>query len=138
MLRRLFDHQRWLNSNGRYGKRLVGNELLFESCDLEGADLSKAEIEFAYFIGGSVKSARFLSSNLLFATFEGCDVEGTDFSNANLRWATFLTNHEKAQFAGADLTRTAWNLEQRDQNRKDFPERGDPNKMWPRDTPKPR
>jgi len=134
MSRRLLDHQRWLNSDGRFGKQLVGSELLFDNCDLEGIDLSRADIEYAYFRGGSVKGARFVGTHLFSATFVGCDVEGADFSNANLRWANFLTNHEKACLDGADITRTAWNAEQREQNRKDYPDRGEPRKLWPRDT----
>jgi len=123
----------------RFGKQLVANEIAFLDCDLAGVDLSKAEIVSSTFRGGTLKGARFREAVLYRSIFDGCDVEGADFNNANVRWAAFLTNHEAASFEGADLTRTAWNVEQKDQNFRDFfPSRGDPEKLWPRATLKPR
>ncbi|HTB11109.1 MAG TPA: pentapeptide repeat-containing protein [Bryobacteraceae bacterium] len=140
LLRRLFDHQRWLTSQGRYGKMLKGSELVFENCDLAGVDFSKVDLEFSTFRGGSVRGALFRDATLFCTTFDRCDVAGADFGNANLRWAAFITNHDEAAFEGADLTRTAWNRSQKDQNLMEYnPERGgDPNKLWPRETLKPR
>jgi uncharacterized protein YjbI with pentapeptide repeats len=138
LLRRILDHQRWLNTNGAFGKQLVGSEILFEECDLDGVDLSRAEIEYAYFNGGNVRSARFVGTCLFNATFDGCDIDGADFSNANLRWANVLTNPEKAHFEGADLTRTAWTKVQMDRNFKEFATRRSPNRLWPRNTLEPR
>jgi hypothetical protein len=139
LLRRLYDHQRWLNTGGRAGEQFVGSELLFKDCDLDGVDFSKVSLEFTTFKGGSLKGARFTKAVLFWTTFDGCDIAGADFGNANLRWAAFLTNHEQALFEGADLGRTAWNRAQKDQNHREFfPTRGDRGKLWPRDKLEPK
>jgi hypothetical protein len=120
----LFDHQRWLNSNGRFGERFGSPEpepgLLFYYCDLDGVDLSKARLEGAYFEGGSLRGARFAGVDLIHATFESCDVEGADFSGARLDWATLATNHEKACFDGASCDHVVFTMEERLRNRRLF------------------
>jgi uncharacterized protein YjbI with pentapeptide repeats len=114
ILRLLFEHQRWLNSQGRFGKRLdEQNGLQFENYDLSGVDFSGATLDWAYFRGGSVKGARFIGASLLSAVFNECDVADADFSNAKLRCATFATNSEHASsFEGAELADTAWDADQ--------------------------
>ena len=108
VLRLLLDHQRWLNSAGRAGKRLEKDELHFKYYDLDGIDLSGAQLRYAYFEGGSVRLANFTSADLYNATFTSCDVAEANFCQADLRWATFLTNHGEARFEGANLNHVAW------------------------------
>jgi uncharacterized protein YjbI with pentapeptide repeats len=133
-MRRLLDHQRWLNSDGHFGAQLDKSELQFDNCDLAGMNFSRAKLDYAYFSGGSVKGACFAGALLVQATFDGCDVEDADFRNADLGWANFLTNHEKAIFEGASLIRTAWNQEQMNQNLLDSGTGPDKptEKLWPR------
>jgi uncharacterized protein YjbI with pentapeptide repeats len=111
-LRLLFEHQRWLNSQGRFGRQLVAEGLKFINLDLDGVDLSYARLPYAYFEGGSMRGCRFVGTFLHSATFDKCDIEETDFTNADLRWAIFETNHEQACFDKANLYRTAWTLEE--------------------------
>jgi len=124
LLKLLLDHQRWLNSKGRFGAQLgdpFGEDragLLFYYCDLDGVDLSSARLEGAYFEGGSAKGARFVGADLTCSTFESCDVEGADFSKARLDWSTFAANHEQAQFDGASCDHIAFTMEERSQNRR--------------------
>jgi uncharacterized protein YjbI with pentapeptide repeats len=134
LLRRLLDHQRWLNSNGRFGAQLDKSELQFDNCDLAGMNFSRAKLDYAYFSGGSVRGACFAGALLVQATFDGCDVEDADFRTADLGWANFLTNDDKAFFESANLNRTAWNQEQMDQNLHDSAARLDrsTDKLWPR------
>jgi pentapeptide repeat protein len=113
----ILDHQRWLNSNGRFGQELDLDGLWFNHCDLDGVDLSRARLEGAYFEGGSARGARFVGTDLYMATFESCDVEGADFSGARLDWSTFATNHEHASFEGATCDHVAFSMEDRDRNR---------------------
>jgi hypothetical protein len=112
----LVDHQRWLNSAGRAGKRLEKDELQFNDCDLDGINLSGAQLRYAYFEGGSVRLANFTGADLYRATFASCDVAEANFSQANLRSATFLTNHREARFDGANLDHVAWNAEEEKRN----------------------
>jgi uncharacterized protein YjbI with pentapeptide repeats len=107
-LRSIFDHQRWLTSNGRFGKRLVREALEFENCDLAGVDLTGAHLAFASFVGGTLKGARFVGADLSNARFISCDIEGANFTGAQLGRAVFLTNHEAATFDGASFDETAW------------------------------
>ena len=117
LARALLDHQRWLSSGGRFGKRLeCERDTAFVNCDLDGMDFSGADLASAYFDGGSARGARFVGANLASSTFESCDLEGADFTNANLVWATFATNHDKACFDGATLRHTAWNMEEGKRN----------------------
>jgi hypothetical protein len=111
-LRLLLEHQRWLNSNGRFGQQLVAEGLRFVNLNLDGIDFSYARLPYAYFEGGSARGCRFVEAFLHSTTFNKCDIEQTDFTNADLRWAIFETNHEKARFDKANLYKTAWTLEE--------------------------
>jgi hypothetical protein len=107
----LLDHQRWLNSQGRFGKQLDQSDLCFSDMDLSGFDFSFARLPYAVFEGGSVRGARFVGAILPFAAFYGCDVAETNFSQADLQWTAFDTNHEQAIFTGANVGKTAWTRE---------------------------
>ena len=120
ILRLIVDHQRWINSGGRFGKRLDRDELPFVNCDLDGVDLSGANLRHAYFDGGSARMARFIGTNLYNSKFDGCDVEGANFSRADLLEATFVTNHDKACFDGANIEHTAWSAEEERANLKAY------------------
>ena len=112
VMRVIFDHQRWLSSNGRFGRRMVREGLDFNDCDLAGVDFSGADLTFTNFNRGSLNGARFVGATLQNSEFRNCDVEGTDFSGADLFGALFVTNHTAAVFEGANLEKVAWNLEE--------------------------
>jgi len=95
-LRRLLDHQRWLSSNGQFGERLADWDLPFDHFNLDGIDLSGAELCGSRFIGGSLRGARFIGADLESVQFLSCDIEGANFTHASILGAIFLTNHEKA------------------------------------------
>ena len=116
----LLDHQRWLSSKGRFGKRLDQEDLSFIDLDLSGIDLSYAHLPYAQFQGGSVKGACFVEASLPFAAFYECNVAQADFSHADLQWAAFATNHEQACFADANLHKTAWAREEGAKNAVDY------------------
>jgi hypothetical protein len=112
----VFEHQRWLNSKGIYGKQLVGEELWFKDCDLDGVDFSQADLSYAYFEGGSAKGARFVETDLCNATFDRCNVAGADFTRAGLYQATLATNHREACFLDAWRENVAYSMEERARN----------------------
>jgi hypothetical protein len=116
LFRLLFEHQRWLNSEGRFGERLDGMEFWFKDCDLDGVDFTEAGLLYATFEGGSVRGARFVGAELYWAKFEACDVARADFSKADLTWAIFLTNHEEARFDNAKCDHMAFSLEAQERN----------------------
>jgi hypothetical protein len=131
LLRMLSDHQRWLNSNGHFGKRLdvlvkgdipglrvslfdgYNLGLTFNNCSLDGVDLSFANLELAEFRGVSLRKARFIGANLKHASFRSCDVAGADFSYADVSWSNVRdTNHEAACFENARTGHMAFTLDQ--------------------------
>jgi hypothetical protein len=112
VLRSIYDHQRWLASNGRFGKRFNREAVEFEACDFDGVDLSGANLAFAHFHGGTLRAARFVGATLSNAQFISCNVDGANFTGAELFRATFATNHEAATFEGAHLQEIAWSEEE--------------------------
>jgi hypothetical protein len=117
LARALLDHQRWLSSDGRFGKRLECDpDTQLVDFDLDGMDFSGASLQSAYFKGGSARGARFIGADLAYSTFDSCDVDGADFTRAKLPWARFFTNHEKACFDEATLLHTSWNREEGKRN----------------------
>jgi uncharacterized protein YjbI with pentapeptide repeats len=123
LMRSILDHQRWLNTNGRFGRQLNADELLFENLDLSGVDFSRAYLSDARFSGGSLNSAKFAKAFLAHATFIRCKMDDTDFSGADLRDATFLTDHQKACFDGAVVDRVAWDGKDALDRQAKFPKR---------------
>lgn len=106
-LKGLLDHQRWLSSNGKFGKRLDDETLdddapsdwrllRFDGINLDGIDLSGASLYSAVFVGGSLRGARFVGTYLNAANFTDCDIEGANFAGADISDAVFLTNHRQA------------------------------------------
>jgi len=112
ILRLLVEHQRWLNTGGQFGEQLDQDEIQLVDMDLDGIDFSGAKLPWVCFHRSSLRGARFGGAKLRHARFISCNIEGADFSNAELQEAVFATNHEKAYFEGADLTETAWSLEE--------------------------
>jgi uncharacterized protein YjbI with pentapeptide repeats len=82
VLELLYNHQRWLQTKGRFGKRLVG-VLRCEACDFDGVDFSRARIESgSYFLSCSFKGARFARTRFVGTQFDWCDFTDTDFKSA--------------------------------------------------------
>lgn len=109
LLRKIFDHHRWLQSHGSYGERLQIDNAEFFDLDLRGVDLSYAVLEEAHFRGGSLAGAQLVAAYLPWAKFENCELAKTNFSQSNLTRAAFLTDHARAVFEGSILVNTAWN-----------------------------
>jgi hypothetical protein len=54
-LERIFDHQRWLTTDGRFGSRLVLAHRAYDNVDLDAVDLSRAvlsHLDFGHFVRG--------------------------------------------------------------------------------------
>jgi len=128
----LNEHELWLRTNGKKGRRanLGGSDLkeivlynaeLTKAClcrtnlkgaylayaNLEAADLSGANLQDAILEGANLSSANLESVNLRYANLEGVDLTGANLQNANLREAeldeAILVN---ANLQGANLEKT--------------------------------
>ncbi len=86
----LLNHQAWVESGGKRGKKAS-----FRLRDLEGTDLHDLNL----------KKVGFSASMLREASFDDVDLEDALFVRANLQKANFFDcNLQKARFVGADLT----------------------------------
>ena len=111
---RLLDHQRWLNTDGRFGTRLElgpkawGNaQTDLVDCDLRGVDFSRALLDDVIFVSCSLRLARFNGAELRKVRFICCELEGCDFTDAILEDISFEqgTNYEQANFKGVKAQR---------------------------------
>jgi len=92
LVQTLADHERWVRSDGKHGKRADFSEQNLTEVDLSGRSL--ATISFA-------------NANLKSVNFDGSVLAACDFSNANLRKANFSGSDLRgANFIGAMLEET--------------------------------
>lgn len=89
----LQEHQKWLNTDGRMGKKAV----------LIGADLSGAYLYGANLVKADLKQATLSGANLTGANLAEADFSVADLSGAILYQASLV----KTQFKGANLQRAA-------------------------------
>jgi hypothetical protein len=104
-LQKLFDHQRWLATGGRAGKRLYYRQIWgstrkdFTNHDLDGMDFSSAQFVNIFFLQCSLRDVRFTGAQLECVTFLGCDLAGADFRCAKLEDVHFEeSNYRQATF----------------------------------------
>ena len=104
-LRKLFDHQRWLGSNGSYGQQLnieqsfTAHRRDFVNNDLDGVDFSRADFKNVSFVLCTLREAHFSGAKLQSVDFLECDLTGTDFNGAVLNGVTFQeSNQREARF----------------------------------------
>jgi nucleoid DNA-binding protein len=115
----LNDHRRWLESEGKKGKRanlayakLKGADL-YAAClsriNLQGADLEGADLSEADLYGANLQDANLDDVILEWASLDGAKLQRASIQGADLRWAnlegTNLTgaNLRFANFEGANL-----------------------------------
>ena len=128
----LKEHQLWLESNGRNGKKadlsnknLIGADL--EGANLRGADLRGADLEGANLrganlrganliganlIGANLREASLIEASLIEANLRGANLKGAYLRGANLRGANLEGAYlERANLIGADLEGTNLNTQ---------------------------
>ena len=128
----LKEHQLWLESNGRNGKKadlsnknLIGADL--EGANLRGADLRGADLEGANLRGANLRGANLIGANLreaslieaslieanlIEANLRGANLKGAYLRGANLRGANLEGAYlERANLIGADLEGTNLNTQ---------------------------
>ena len=104
-LQGIFDHQRWLSSGGKFGKRLeiiqgFGSEAKnYGNADLASVDFSGAKLECVAFALCDLRNASFRGAELTDVYFLGCKFEETDFRGVWFNGVDFReTNYKKAKF----------------------------------------
>ncbi len=105
----LNDHRRWLESEGKKGKRanLAYAKLkeadLYAAClsgiNLQGADLQGADLSEADLYGANLQDANLDDAILGWASLDGAKLQRASFQGADLRWA----NLEGTKMEGANL-----------------------------------
>jgi uncharacterized protein YjbI with pentapeptide repeats len=114
----LMQHQRWLRTEGRFGRRFElhgqgdGKRLVIKDIDLDAMDMSKSVIENVTFLRGSMKESKFIEAEQRGVIYSGCDVENTDFTLAKLHDVSFCAcNRELARFDNAVTDNVTWTAE---------------------------
>jgi uncharacterized protein YjbI with pentapeptide repeats len=113
----LLQHQIWLRTEGRLGRRfeLRGQgegRRVIKDIDLGGVDLSKSVIENVTFLRGRMKETKFADSEQRGVVYSACDVENADFTGAKLRNVSFhACNRELARFDNAVTENVTWDAE---------------------------
>lgn len=119
---RIASHATWLRTKGAKGRRLIygdetgidlagqclreieGHRSNFMFCNLDGADLSGAELTEADFGDATCRGTNFSGANLTRATFTGADLEGANLAGATLdACLAFGTNFTNAVFSDTSL-----------------------------------
>jgi len=94
----LREHQRWLTSAKKAGKRAD-----FSGAQLDGIDLAGIDLSAAVFRGASLKSAKLDGARLVHADFSDASLENASLSGANL----LLTDFTGADLRMANLSRAS-------------------------------
>jgi uncharacterized protein YjbI with pentapeptide repeats len=96
----LEQHKIWLETRGEQGCRAV-----LKGVDLQGANLTDANLRRAILSCTNLYRAQLDRTNLMDADFFGSYLEGADLWRANLQGANLMdANLTKADFEGANLT----------------------------------
>lgn len=86
----LWHHKQWLDTGGRYGRRLENKKSInFTHALLQATDFSYAKLSNVDFTLADLDFARFLGADLVNAKLCCAHVEGTKFSGATLRDVDF-------------------------------------------------
>jgi hypothetical protein len=112
MLKAFFDHHRWLATKGRAGAQLDGARGDFVAYDLDGIDLSFANLVGAHLTFSTLRGARLVGANLEGAYLLSTTLDDTDFTGANLKGACVSRDScLTATFNCADLAGMRWTTE---------------------------
>src|SRR5437764_1311913 len=111
LLRVIYEHHRWLESDGMIGERLGSHEEVydFSALDLEGVDLSLGILNSSQFDGSRLRNAWLIRARLSGATFRNADLVGARFDDAEMHAACVAgADYSGAIFDGVDRTAIIW------------------------------
>lgn len=96
---RIDAHEAWVRSAGDEGEQLVALDLDFRQVDLDGRDLTEAQIPGGVFRGKTLDGCRSSSA----------DLAGSDFTGAVLNEVVMVkANLDHARFDGARVVNGSW------------------------------
>jgi len=99
----LDEHERWLESDGREGKRadfeLAELQISFQGADLRRANLQGAQVHDNHLRDADLRGANLIAADLTAAGLEGARLEGAQLNSAKL----IKTKLRRANLSGADL-----------------------------------
>ena len=100
----LVDHQSWLKSWEKKGKRADLQEANLRGADLQGSDLQRADLRGADLQGADLRQAKLLGADLRGANLRGAGLQGAYLQEVNLREANLIVADLRgAILQGADL-----------------------------------
>ncbi len=110
LLRRLREHQCWLASQGRAGKRFVAEKKeRFAALDLRGVDLRQATLIGAIFESCDCRWAQLDEADMRMSTWFDSDLRAATVVGILLRGAAFVDSQvDRVQFKNVDLQDVTW------------------------------
>ena len=105
----LKDHQKWLESEGREGKRADLRNAILQEADLhdlnlQGADMQNARLSVADLMGANLRLANLRGADFWMADMKNTQLEGAELQGANLCDVTNLTREQVASAIIDDTT----------------------------------
>ena len=97
--RHFYEHERWVRSDGRYGKRLVLQTRTFNHICADATDFSGDIFANVTFYHVSFRESLFRGAQFFGVRFVHCDLDKADFTGATGKLVSFDgSNPEKANF----------------------------------------
>ena len=95
----LEDHRKWLESDGKDGKRADLRNAILQEADLHGlnlqsADMQNAKLSVADLMGTNLRLANLRGADLWMADMKNAKLQGTELQGANLGDVTNLTQEQ--------------------------------------------
>jgi uncharacterized protein YjbI with pentapeptide repeats len=113
-LQEFFDHQRWLDSEGRFGRQLQISQSFtadrkdFGNHDLNGVNFSLVDLKNVMFVLCDLKKASFAGAQLDHVNFLGCDLADVDFKGAQMSYVSFEESNQNLALFDPEAT---WSLD---------------------------
>jgi uncharacterized protein YjbI with pentapeptide repeats len=95
----LESHQKWVDSQGREGRRASLRNATLQEADLHGANLQDADLEgarlsVADLMGANLRCANLKGVDFWFADMKNTNLQGAELQGANLSEVTNLTQQQ--------------------------------------------
>jgi uncharacterized protein YjbI with pentapeptide repeats len=107
---RLTQHERWVASLGKEGRRLNLSGCNLEGVDLSGKLLAAARLDHTILLGANLQSANLAAAVLTGANLQGANLVSAELRGADLRWANLrdavLLNARQGEMPGLAALKT--------------------------------
>jgi hypothetical protein len=98
-IKHFYEHDRWIRTEGRFGKRMILQTRQLSHRVLDGVDFSGAIFANVTFSNVSFRETLFKNAKFFGVSFDHCDLDKSDFTGATGKEVRFDgSNPERAEF----------------------------------------